>query len=260
MRVLRLVGIHLKVTVLNEAQYRANFFLSLFQSMMTVGTGLLVLTLVYSRVSELNGWTKPELLVLLGVFTALGGVMRMVFKPNIRQLIDDMREGKMDYVFTKPVDGQLLVSIRRLELWQGVDILTGAVLLGVGLSGTHSVGLVETVMFAGALLLGTVMIYSLLMMLGTTAFWFVQSHQIMEFFDSIWQAGRWPVGVYPGWLRVSLTLVVPIGFSITAPAEAVTSRLSGTSLLGMAALSAFLCVVARWYWRFGLRHYTGASA
>ena len=260
MRTLRLIGVHLKITMLNEAQYRVNFFLSLFQSMITMGTGLLVLTLVFSWVSELNGWSRPELLILLGVFTALGGMVRMVFKPNVKQFIDDVREGTLDYVLTKPVDGQLLVSIRTLQLWQGVDILTGAVLVGVGLSQMHRVGLVESMMFAGALLLGSVMIYSLLMMLGTTAFWFVQSHQIMEFFDGIWQAGRWPVGIYPRWLQVGLTLVVPIGFSVTAPAQAITSRLSGTSLLVMAALSALLFALARWYWRFGLRRYTGASA
>jgi ABC-2 type transport system permease protein len=260
MRIVRLIGIHLKVAVLNEVQYRANFFLSLVQSLVTMGTGLFVLTLVFDRVRELNGWSRPELLVLLGVFTALGGVVRMVIKPNVKEFIDNVREGTLDYVFTKPVDGQLLVTIRTLRLWQGTDVLTGAVLVSVGLSQLHRFGPAAAAGFACAALLGTIMIYSVLMMLGTTAFWFVQSHQIMEFFDSIWQAGRWPVGIYPGWLRIGLTVIVPIGFSVTAPAQALMSRLSGTTLLAMAALSAFLFAAARVYWRFGLRRYTGASA
>lgn len=260
MRILRLIGTHLRVAILNEVQYRLNFFLSLVQSLVTTGTGLVVLTLVFNRVHDLNGWSRDELLVLLGVFIALGGIVRMVIKPNVMEFIDSVREGTLDYVFTKPVDGQLLVSVRTLRLWQGSDVVTGAVLVSVGLSRLDRLGPGAAAGFACAALLGTIMIYSVLMMLGTTAFWFVQSHQIMEFFDSIWQAGRWPVGIYPGWLQIALTVVVPIGFSVTAPAQALTSRLSGTTLLAMAVLSVFLFVLARVYWRFGLRRYTGASA
>ena len=52
-----------------------------------------------------------------------------------------------------------------------------------------------------------------------------------ELFDGIFQTGRWPVGIYPGWLRYSVTFLVPVAFAVTVPAEAVTSRLDGETLL-----------------------------
>src|SRR4029078_3915727 len=40
--------LYFKVGVLNELQYRVNFFLQLFQSLIQAGTGLIMLALVYS--------------------------------------------------------------------------------------------------------------------------------------------------------------------------------------------------------------------
>ena len=81
-----------------------------------------------------------------------------------------------------------------------------------------------------------------------------------ELFDGVFQTGRWPVGIYPGWLRFGITFLVPIAFAVTVPAEAVTSRLDWQTFLfaGLFAVAAF--ALSRWFWRFGLRHYTGASA
>ena len=45
---LRLVGTFLRVGVMNEMQYRINFFLQLIQSILTVGTGLIILAVVFS--------------------------------------------------------------------------------------------------------------------------------------------------------------------------------------------------------------------
>jgi ABC-2 type transport system permease protein len=261
MRTLRLVGVHLRIAALNEMQYRVNFLLSLLQSLIALGTGLIVLSLVFRRVGELNGWSRPELLVVLGVFTAIGGVVRSVIKPNIAQFIEDVRAGTLDYLLVKPADGQLLVGIRAVQLWQSIDVLVGAILVGVGLRqlpGGISISVAG--LFLATLLLGVAMVYSLLMALGISAFWFVQSTQILEFFDGVWQAGRWPVSIYPRWLRIGLTLVVPVAFSVTVPAEVLTSRATGTTLAGMLGLSVALFGLTRWYWRFGLRHYTGASA
>jgi ABC-2 type transport system permease protein len=68
------------------------------------------------------------------------------------------------------------------------------------------------------------------------------------------------VTVYPGWLRYSVTFLVPVGFAVTVPAEAVTSRLRWPTLALAVAFGCALFAFTRWFWRFGLRRYSGASA
>ena len=79
-----------------------------------------------SRTRRAQRLERPELLVVLGVFTILmGGVIRAVDPADMMQLIEDVQRGKLDFVLTKPVDAQLLVSVRAVEIWQAVDIVVG---------------------------------------------------------------------------------------------------------------------------------------
>ncbi|MPZ26949.1 MAG: ABC transporter permease [Micromonosporaceae bacterium] len=250
-----------KVALLNELQYRVNFWLSLLQSAISLGVGLIVLALVFRYVDQLAGWTRPELYLVLGMYTALGGVSRMAIKPNMLQLLSDVRDGALDYVLTKPVDGQLLVSTRRLQPWQGVDVVVGGLVVGWGLAGlTHPVGPAAAAAFLLTFLLGVVLLYCLLLSLSVSVFWFVRVDAMIEVFDAVFQAGRYPVGIYPGWLRIILSALVPVGFAVTVPSEALAARLTATTLLLVVALAAGWVGLSRWLWRRGLRRYSGASA
>ena len=57
-----------------------------------------------------------------------------------------------------------------------------------------------------------------------------------------------------------MTFFVPIAFAVTVPAEAVTSRLEWQTLALAAGFAVVLFGITRWFWRFGLKNYTGASA
>jgi ABC-2 type transport system permease protein len=130
----RLSWLFVRVGVMNDLQYRVNFFIQLFQSLLALGTGLLVLALIFSHTTELEGWSRPELLAIMGVFTIMGGVIRSVIQPNMQRLLADVRQGTLDFVLTKPADSQVLVSVRDVRVWPAVDVLTGGVVLGVALS------------------------------------------------------------------------------------------------------------------------------
>jgi ABC-2 type transport system permease protein len=256
-----LAWLSFRIGALAELQYRVNFFLQLFRSLVALATALVVLALVFSHTPELAGWSPDELLAVVGVHFLMGGVIGTVIEPSMLRMIEDIRQGTLDYALTKPEDAQLLVSLREVRIWQAVDVLIGAVVLGVATSRLQGpVGPGTALGFAAALLLGAVMIYCFWLTLAVGAFWFVRIEFIVELFDGIYQAGRWPVSVYPGWLRGGLTFLVPLGFAVTVPAEAVTGRLNGTTLLVAAAFAAFLVVATRLLWRLALRRYSGASA
>jgi viologen exporter family transport system permease protein len=261
MNALRVTWLFFRVGVMNELQYRVNFVVQLFQSAIALVVGLLVLALVYSHTTELHGWSQSELLCVLGIQILMGGAIKTYIQPNMTRLIDDVREGKLDYALTKPEDSQVLVSVREVRIWSVVDLFSGTTVLAVGLSQIATdVGVVDTLAFGAALLLGGVMIYCFWLVIATASFWVVNMWHAVELFDGVFQTGRWPVGIYPGWLRYSVTFLVPIAFAVTVPAEAVTSRLEWQTLLLAAGFAVALFAFTRWFWRFGLRNYTGASA
>jgi ABC-2 type transport system permease protein len=119
---------------------------------------------------------------------------------------------------------------------------------------------VPALLFAGLLVLGGLMVYCFWLIITTGAFWLVRMDNVLELFQGVYQAGRWPVNIYPEWLQLGLTFLVPIAFAVTIPADALTGRLTWQLVAGAAALTLALLVFSRWFWRFGLRHYSGASA
>jgi ABC-2 type transport system permease protein len=246
---------------MNELQYRANFFIQVLQSAVSVVTAIVVLALVYSHTVELNGWSQSELLVVMGIQILLGGVIRTTIQPNMQRLMEEVRDGKLDFALTKPEDSQVLVSVRDVRIWRAVDVIAGAAVLAYGINGLEtSLGAVDVLLFLATLGVGAVTIYCFWLIIATLAFWIVNVWEIMELFDGIYQTGRWPVSIYPIWLRIGVTFIVPIAFAITVPAEAVTSRLEWSTVALAVGFAIALFAFTRWWWGFGLRRYTGASA
>ncbi len=261
MNYLRLFGVFFRVSVLGEMAYRVNFYVQLFQSLMELATSLAGLVVIFSYTDNLGGWRPDEMLALVGVYFLAGGLIGLVIQPSMEQFINSVRDGTLDFTLTKPEDSQLLVSVHWINVWKLSDIVLGLVVLGVSLNrlGERISGW-QALEFAGMLLAGAVIIYSFWLILATLSFWFVRVENILEIFQSMYQAGRWPVSLYPGWLRFGLTFIVPVAFATSVPAEALTGRLSAETLLGAVGLAAVLFLGSRLFWRVGLRQYSGTSA
>jgi ABC-2 type transport system permease protein len=260
-RALKLFGLFSRISILNELQYRANFFLQLFQSSLTLATGLIVISVVFSYTQSLGGWSQPELLGIYGVFYLLGGIMGSVIIPNIWAFMEDVREGRLDFTLTKPEDAQLLISVRQFAIWRLVEVILGIIVLvyaiiQIGMQASWWTAFA----FGSTLIMGVIILYSIMLMACTLAFWFIRVWELMEMLQSIYQAGRWPVGIYPDWLRMGLTYLIPVAFAVTVPAEALTGRLT-PEMLGVTFLfTVLLAIVSRKVWFFGLKYYSGASA
>jgi ABC-2 type transport system permease protein len=261
MRLLTLIWSYLRIGIANELQYRVNFFIQLLQSLVALATGLIGLWLVFSHTTQLGGWSQPELLAIMGVYLLMGGVIQAAIQPNMQRLMDEIRAGTLDFALTKPVDAQLLISIREFRFWQLTDVLIGLGVLAVAIIQIQaSVTLWQALAFITALVLGGAMIYSFWLILTTTAFWLIRIWELVNLFQGLYAAGRWPVTIYPDWLRLTLTFLVPVAFAVTVPAEALTNRLTPSTLLGAFGLTLLLAALARFIWRVGVRSYSGASA
>lgn len=258
---LRLVRAFFRISIIGEAAYRVNFFLQLFQSLLELATALAGMAVIFSHTETLGDWRPDEVLALVGVYFLVGGMIGLVIQPAMEELIESVREGTLDFTLLKPVDAQLLVSIRQVDIWRSMDIVLGAGVLIAALIrlGEH-IGAPEAAAFAVMLLAGGVILYSFWLILATLSFWFVRVENILEIFRSMYEAGRWPISLYPGWLRFALTFIVPVAFAVTVPAEALTGRLDAVTLLGALTLAAVLFTLSRILWKTGLRQYSGASA
>jgi ABC-2 type transport system permease protein len=262
MHSLRVLGAYLSVGVLNIVQYRADFFVAVANAVVSLLTQILGLSVIFSNTVDLRGWGVNDLLVLIGIHFFISGLIGLVMRPSMEALMEGIRLGTFDFLLTKPADAQLLASSQVMAPQAATDVVVG---IGVMTFGITRIGLnldvASVALFLLTLVFGLVIVYGFLLMLSTLAFWFVKLENILVIFQALFgTAGRWPVTIFPGWLRPVLTFVVPIAFAVTVPAQAITGNLTLTGALLSGAVAALFLVASRLLWLLALHRYTGASA
>jgi len=259
-RSVKLVGLFARVSVQEAVAYRLDFVTHLVTALMEAAGELIGLWTVFSNTTRLAGWNVWQILALLGVFRIMSGVIALMVAPNMRLIMQDIREGTLDFVLIKPINSQFYASIRRMVIWQGFTILTGVVMAiaaGVKLSASVSAG--RAALFTLMLGAGVTIIYSFWLVLATMAFWFTRINNIEMVFWNVFEAGRYPVDIYRRPVRWALTYVVPLAFLTTFPAQALVGKLEFGNVAAAGVLAAGALAGASRFWRYGLRHYSGAS-
>lgn len=264
-RALQLMLLYARVSVQNFAAYRFDFFMRVFMSFVQLGGEILIVFIIFDNTKVLKGWHWEHMLVLIGVYRIIAGGIRIYIVPNMRLVLEDIRNGTLDFVLLKPVNSQLLISIREFVFWRFSDILLGSAAAAYGsyrLAAHVSIG--EIAIFVVMIAAAFAITYSIWLTLATLGFWFVRVQNIEMVFWNVFEAGRFPVMIYPPWVQWGLTFLVPLAFITTFPAAMLTGD-PATGAPAMAPIHA--CVIALvtlvlsgWFWRFGLRHYSGASA
>src|SRR5207247_9364660 len=87
-----------RLNLAEELQYRANFIASVLGTVFNMATALLTLSLFFHQTTTLGGWDYWEIVVLLGVFSALTGVIEAVVRPGIGQVGGEVRGGGLELV------------------------------------------------------------------------------------------------------------------------------------------------------------------
>ncbi len=253
--------VHWKLGAEYEVQYRMNFVLQIVQSAVRLATGIIAIQLVFGFTTQLGGWTEPELYAVLGIHVLLGGIMATFILPNMFSFMYEVREGELDFALMRPVDSQMFISTRQLGFWSVVDIIVGIVVLGWAFAElAETIGPVDLVLFGIGLICGALILYSVWMAFTTTAFWLIDTDDMATIITGLYDAGRWPIRIYPLWLQGALTAVVPLGVAITVPAEAITDRLTPTAMGTLILVTVVAVTASRAYWQYGVRNYSGASA
>ncbi len=253
--------VYYRTSLQTEMEYRADFFGRLLASFLDLLTTIGALAITFSYTDTLQGWSFSQAMVLLAVYYLMDGLIEVFIGQNMRQIAAQVRDGTFDFVLMKPANSQFTASLRMLNISRAARII-----VGIGLT-VHTVfslsveiGPVTAVRFAVALAAGMSIVYSIWLFLVTLTFWFVRVDNIEQIVWQAFEAGRYPVEIFPRHLRGFLTYVIPIAFIITVPAQALVGRLGPGSVLTAVMIGSALFALASAFWRVGIRNYTGASA
>jgi len=247
----------------NELAYSANFWISLLHSILNLGTGILGIVVLFGQVDTIRGWDLSSTLAILGVYLTIGAVRRLFIGPSLEALAGmdgEVWSGKLDFTLLRPVDVQFQASFRHWQPFALIDLLLGCGVLGFAVAQLgQQISLTQITQFLITLFFSITTLYAILLAFAGMVFW-SPGFLFTWIFDSLFQMARFPVGLYPGWLRLILTWIIPVGIMTTIPAQALTGTLSNSMLIFGVLLAVGFLIGATVLFRTALRRYVSASS
>ncbi len=261
MRHLKLLSIFLKVNIQMSLAYRADTIINILLNLMWLGWELLTLGIIFSNTETIGGWGFGELIALLGVFRLINTLMITLIWPNTEKFNQSIRDGSMDYTLLQPVNSMFLVTFSRISVWRVWDLAVAITLIVVGINLAGDTATPESIFhFVLLTISGTIVIYSLWIVLIALTFWFTKFDNNVTILQALLDAGRYPVTVYPVWLRIIVTFVIPIAVATTIPLQGLRGELDAGRILMFLAIGMASFLVASQVWKAGLKRYSGASS
>ena len=261
MHTLKLLATFIKVNVQIILAYRVDTAINILINGMWLGWELFSLSIIFNNTSTLGGWGPGELVALLGVFRLVNMLMAAVIWPATEKFNTSVRDGSLDYTLLQPVNSLFMVSFSRIVLWRVWDLALGITLIVVGISMSGgSATLASLGSFIVLLFTGMLVIYSLWIVLVSATFWFVKFDNNVTILQALLDSGRYPATIYPPWLRLIVTFLVPIALATTVPLQGLRGDLSLPQVGLFVLIGAAAFLVARQVWKAGVKQYSGASS
>jgi ABC-2 type transport system permease protein len=261
MHFFKLISTFIKINVQMAVAYRADTIVNILLNLMWLGWELLSLTIIFSNTDTLGGWGLGELIALLGVFRLVNTMMVALIWPNTERFNQSIRDGSMDYTILQPVNSMFLITFSRINIWRIWDLVLAIVLivLGVDMAGDVATPL-SIFNFILLTISGTVVIYSLWIVLIAFTFYFTKFDNNVTLLQALLDSGRYPATVYPIWLRFIVTFIIPIAVATTVPLQALRQELEGIRVVMFIGIGVASFLIASQVWKAGLKKYSGASS
>lgn len=262
-RVPRLVLAYFAQYLKRQMSYRGNFALQTISLLSWAAVNLALIHFLYLQVPAIQGWTYPQVLLIYGVAQTSFGLSFLCFAALLWLPSRFIVEGQLDRLLVRPLDPFLQLLMEQFSAEDLMLAIVGLVIIGFALNqqgvvlhaGTWL--MVLGVVFTGALVYG-----GLMTLVASFSFWLKDRVGLLgPLLESSDQVSRYPLTIYPLWLRTLLSSLLPLGFVAFYPAQWFLGRAEyqwatwASPLVGMTILSLGYITFHR-----GLRRYESAGS
>ncbi|MFD3545912.1 ABC transporter permease [Streptomyces sp. NPDC058655] len=259
-------GLIVAMWIRSTMTYRTSFLLSAVGNAAITLLDFVAISIMFSHVDALGGFTLPEVALLYGSCSASLGLADLVLG-NTDRIGSRIRDGSLDTMLVRPVPVLAQVAADRFALRRVGRIVQGAGLLAWAVSAVDvewtfgKALLVPVMVVAGAVIFGAVMV-------AGAAFQFLAG-DAAEVQNSFTYGGctmlQYPPTVFAKDLLRGVTFVVPLAFVNWLPALYLLGRPDPLGLPQWAAFVSPLVAFAVFLpaslaWRAGVRSYRSTGS
>jgi ABC-2 type transport system permease protein len=260
-RYVRVYGACLRNCLARELEFRASFAFSVGSTIMWSIITMALSGVIFSNVRQVAGWDLNRMFVLTGTFLIVDGLTAALIQRNMKQLADMVNKGELDFVLTRPISSQFLVSVRYIDF---ADLPTSMVGVGYVLIGINRLGIAPGPLEIASyvLLVGCAFfsVYALWFMSVTLVLWTGRINNISALMGPVIDMARQPSDVYRGFAKPLLTYGLPVAVIATLPVKALLGALDPLMIPYQIGLTLVLVWLSHVFWHYSLQRYSSASS
>ena len=241
MKYIRLLKGVFKCCVINEMEYRMNFFMRALIELSYLILGVVMFEVIYSNVTLIKGWSKNEMLLLVLMTNFLDSVITFLFNAGLSEIPQMINNGTLDFVMIKPVNKRFYLTFRKFELSQVINIAINLIFSAYIIRKMQidfSIG--KILVFLLLLILSVIIMYNIYFFVMILSFWTVKIDIGITLFYQLFNVGNKPADIFSNVLKLVFTYVFPIFIAFNYPVKFLVNQLSGRQV----AVSAIVAVVS----------------
>lgn len=253
----RLSALSFVLSVKRSLAFRTNFVFGSLVALTTTIAAVVTVLVIYTQVESLAGWMRDEVLVVIGCYQMLGGMLTTFIEPNAMWFDQRVKRGELDEILLKPVPSLYLATLGMQAPLGLAGVFLGLFVIGIGLRDYFS--LLNLLAGTGTYLSALVLLWATRVLVMLVSLW-APSLTLDVMYDALWQFGRYPVAIYRQPVRAVLTFMIPIGLTTTVPALALTRGIDLPLLALGVGVGPGAFVLVNCLWSRSLRRYTSATS
>ncbi|MDE1169927.1 MAG: ABC-2 family transporter protein [Verrucomicrobium sp.] len=250
-----------RYSLTRELMFRGNFILWVLVEISWFALQLAFIEVLYLQVDAVAGWTKWQMVTLIGMGQVIQQVCQLFFLVNFIDFPELVRTGKLDFFLAQPAPVLFQVTTRRWDIGSTLNafLAAGVTAFGAAHAGVPftPLSLLAALLLVGA---GVAIHYGLLLLFTTLSFWMTRSQGLVTAYYQCCSLMRQPREVFRGGLRFVFTWIVPLLLVANLPSRALFGTLAWREAAALVALSAAFVAVSIAFFHYGLRSYKSASS
>ena len=241
--------------------YRWDFFLWSAVEFTWMMVNLLLVQVIYQHTASIAGWSKYEMLLLVGTSRIIQRLFTGFFWTNLFEIGRNVRSGNFDFYLAQPGNPLFMVSTRKLDPDGLINSLVGVavVVYSARQLGLHP-GALAWLLYLGLIFCGLVIHYATMVLIAGASFWLINSQGIEGSYFTIFQFSRLPRQAFHGFTSLLFVYLLPAVVVSNVPAEVLRHGFSLGPALWLAGVAAVWLSLALLVFNAGLRRYSSASS
>lgn len=217
---------------------------------------------IFANTPSLAGWNYHQVLFLYAFARIIMITHNGWLKRGIQSMSSDLiRNGEFDFYLAKPVDPMIMVSIKRPRIYNFLSLLFLIPLaVYAAVKSGLPIGADNILWFIFVGIISFILYYFLSVLVITPAFWFVRLWTIGEIMDRMNTFMRYPVGIFPEFIKIALMVIFPIMTVSYIPAQILFYPPSPIWVSFIIVITILIGFITRFVWLMGQKSYNSASS